>query len=102
MHLKEYLKKNEISIATFSRVLGCSVGTLHHILTGGDLKLSLALEIERITFGKVTCSDLKPSKIIASKPEELESEKEELYSDDDLPPCIRDLPAHDKKAKKNK
>jgi predicted transcriptional regulator len=57
--LKKYILLNEIPIKDFAKTLDVSKGTLYNILEQGlDMRLSLAMRIEKLTFGKVTCEDL--------------------------------------------
>ncbi len=58
MNLKDYLYFNRIMQAEFAKELDISIGTLTRILNGLDVKLSLALKIEKATQGQVKCIDL--------------------------------------------
>ena len=63
MNLKDYLYKNEIKQCDFAERLKISRNLLWSILKGNhDMKLSLALKIEKETNGLVKCKDLLLSK----------------------------------------
>jgi len=57
--LNQYLLKNKIRKAWMARMLDCTVGSLHHYLNGERLpRLDLAVKIQILTKGEVTCKDL--------------------------------------------
>jgi plasmid maintenance system antidote protein VapI len=58
MKLKEYLDETGIPIARFARKINVSPNTIHNVIRGKTISLKIALEIERITEGKVKCKDL--------------------------------------------
>ena len=60
MKLEKYLKEIGISKAEFCRRAGISTRTLDNILNYSkkDLRLSIALKIQKETKGKVSCGDL--------------------------------------------
>lgn len=58
MNLKEYLFREDISQKDFAQKIGVSPKTLWSIMNGADLKLSVAMKIEKETDGKVKCQDL--------------------------------------------
>lgn len=62
MKLREYIDKYGINIRKFSRSAKISEATVHNILKGFDIKLSVALKILDITGGEVSCEDLKPTR----------------------------------------
>ncbi len=57
--LKEYLRKNEISQVDFAKKLKLSKSTFHRYMTGTrKMPLEVAVKIEKLTKGKVTCKSL--------------------------------------------
>lgn len=58
MKLNEYLTEMGIPIAGFARRVGVSMMTIRRILEGAEPKVSVALKIEELTKGQVTCHDL--------------------------------------------
>ena len=58
MRLKEYLDINDIKYTTFARLLGVSYGTLFNIFWYGTHRLEIAVKIEELTMGVVTCKEL--------------------------------------------
>lgn len=62
MMLRHYIDKYGINIRKFSRSAKISEATIHNVLKGFDIKLSVALKIIEITQGEVTCQDLKPTR----------------------------------------
>ena len=59
MKLKNYLLKNEISQVEFAKRLGLSRSTFHRYMTGTrTMPLTVAVKIEKLTKGKVTCKSL--------------------------------------------
>lgn len=58
MQLREYLDKQDLSMEDAAKKLGVAYGTIHNLLNGRDIKLSIAMRIEKATQGKVTCKDL--------------------------------------------
>jgi plasmid maintenance system antidote protein VapI len=75
MKLKDYLDDLGIPIATFARKLNVSRNTLHNIIKGQDIRLSIALKIEELTKGQVTCHDLETSSEQANKKQDAKSNK---------------------------
>lgn len=62
MRLKDYLTTEGIRITVFARRCGVSHGTIIGAMKGYEIALSLALKIEEITRGVVTCRDLSPTR----------------------------------------
>jgi DNA-binding transcriptional regulator YdaS (Cro superfamily) len=59
MDLKEYLNDSLIPYSAFARKAGISPSTLDNIIyRHKDMKLSIAMKIEKASNGKVTCQDL--------------------------------------------
>lgn len=58
MDLKDYINKRGIPITKFARLVKVSAHTIHNILNGYDMRLSIASRIEELTEGAVTCQDL--------------------------------------------
>jgi DNA-binding transcriptional regulator YdaS (Cro superfamily) len=59
MLLQEYLEKNEIPQTQFSKHLGIHPVTLNKIVLRKRMpSLDVALRIQSLTYGKVTCQDL--------------------------------------------
>lgn len=59
MKLSDYLKITRLRQDEFAEMVGISRGTLKNILRGKyDVRLSVALRIEKETKGKVKCKDL--------------------------------------------
>lgn len=60
MKLTQYLNSLEkkISATELARAVGCSDTTIYNMIYGRDIKLSLAVKIERFTNSKVTCKDI--------------------------------------------
>lgn len=61
MRLKEYIRKNEISIREFSRRSGVGYAPLYRICNGYDMFLDTAVKIVKATNGEVTYEDLLPT-----------------------------------------
>jgi DNA-binding transcriptional regulator YdaS (Cro superfamily) len=76
MELREYLFRREIKKGDFALMVGTSPKTIWALLKGmQDVKLSIALKIEEITKGEVSCRDLaKKSKVKAEDLMERERE----------------------------
>ncbi len=65
MKLEEYLSDSGISMAFFSRKVEVSVQTIQNICNyKNDLRLSIALRIEKETKGQVTCKELLPMRFL--------------------------------------
>lgn len=62
MRLKEYLNTEGIRITVFAKRCGVSHATIIGAMKGYEMALSLALKIEEITRGVVTCKDLSPTR----------------------------------------
>jgi plasmid maintenance system antidote protein VapI len=63
MKLKQYLETTGIPFAAFAKRLAISVSTLKNIVEERhDLRLSIALRIEALTFHQVTCKELLGAK----------------------------------------
>lgn len=58
MKLEKYLEKYGTGKMRFAEKIGISVQSLYAILRGADTNVSIALKIEEITAGNVTCEDL--------------------------------------------
>lgn len=59
MNLKDYLYIKKITQADFAWTIGINPLTLQRIMKGQvDIKLSIALKIQKETNGNVTCDDL--------------------------------------------
>lgn len=58
MHLKEYIDRHHISLLSVAKRLNVSHTCVRHIVNGGDVKLSTAMELEKITFGEVKPKDM--------------------------------------------
>jgi predicted transcriptional regulator len=58
MKLSQYLKHYKTPITDFAKDVGVSPKTIYHILEGSDIRLSIAIKIERHTMEQVTCQDL--------------------------------------------
>ncbi len=59
MELREYLFRREIKKGDFAALVGTSPKTIWALSKGmQDVKLSIALKIEEVTQGEVTCRDL--------------------------------------------
>jgi len=59
MQLKEYLDKYGITIRGFANRCGCTAPTIHNIINRKfDIRLGLALHIEKISNKEVTVYDL--------------------------------------------
>ena len=58
MKLRQWMKLNDVTIPKMADRLGISAGSINNLFRGTDPRLSLALLIERETFGNVTCQDL--------------------------------------------
>ena len=57
MDLKLYMKIQDIKIYQMAKRLGISLGSMHNLFNGREPRLSLAMKIEEITNGEVTCED---------------------------------------------
>ncbi len=80
MNLREYLFQNNIKHNAFAKSLKISYRTLWGIIYGSDMKLSLALKIEKLTKGEVKCKDLDP--INSEKAIKKKSQKGNRQSDE--------------------
>jgi predicted transcriptional regulator len=60
MNLKDYLDEMGIPVRAFARRLEVSNNTVHAIFKGQDIRLSIALKIEKLTKGAVKCKVLEP------------------------------------------
>lgn len=60
MDLRKYIRDRGITKNEFARRVGCSFTTIHNILRGYDIKLSLAERIEKVSEGQVHPQDLYP------------------------------------------
>ena len=67
MILKEYLEEMQIPIRKFARKVGVSTPMIYKILRGGDVRISLALAVEKATKGVVTLRELTPTAEIQLK-----------------------------------
>lgn len=57
--LKEYLRKNKIPQVEFAEKLKLSKSTFHRYMTGSrKMPLDIAVKIEKLTKGKITCKSL--------------------------------------------
>jgi len=65
MELRDYLYKNRITQVDFAREMKISYKTLWGIINKeSDMKLSLALRIEKATKEEVTCKELLPESFL--------------------------------------
>lgn len=82
MLLRHYLSDKRIKQKDFAQKIGISTKHLWTILNAADMKLSLALKIEEVTKGEVTCQDLGAEKRMVQF-QKLRSEKsEDDYEED--------------------
>lgn len=58
MKLKEWLDTQKMTITRFSEIIDRSPSMLWKIFWHGTNNLRLALEIEKVTYGSVTCEEL--------------------------------------------
>jgi DNA-binding transcriptional regulator YdaS (Cro superfamily) len=58
MDLRLYMRIQNIKVNAMADSLGVSLGTMHNIFNGREPRLSLALKIEEVTDGEVSCEDL--------------------------------------------
>lgn len=59
MNLREFKEKSGLSLADIASALGITVGHASDIVNGKrNCSLRIAVEVERITKGKVKCRDL--------------------------------------------
>ena len=61
MNLKEYMETYKIGICALAKRCGVSHPTMINALKGYEMKLSIALKIERGTGGEVMCRDMRPT-----------------------------------------
>ena len=65
MMLDEYLFRNKKKYNAFADEIGITYRSLWNILNNGsDMKLSVALKIEKATKGEVTCIELLPKSFL--------------------------------------
>jgi predicted transcriptional regulator len=80
MHLKDYLEKYGIPVASFARKVGVSRATIETILDKKrDLRLSVAIKIEEVTDRCVTCRDLVPERLLVKLKEKEQPKKKREY-----------------------
>lgn len=60
MNIHDYLKESNQTQMEFARLLGVSQGTVGYWLHNKLPTLERAIQIEKITGGKVRCEDLRP------------------------------------------
>jgi DNA-binding transcriptional regulator YdaS (Cro superfamily) len=58
VELTKYIEEHGVSIAKFARKVGVTPTTIHNLLEGRDVKLSIGVKIQRVTKGKVTCEEI--------------------------------------------
>jgi predicted transcriptional regulator len=58
MNLREYFEETGTSVVNFAKKAGVSKLTIHNLLGGRDVRMSIAVKIQRATKGKVKCEDL--------------------------------------------
>lgn len=58
MNLKEFIEDSGISITKLAKKAGITSATIYNIFNGRDVKLSIAVKIQRATKNKVTCEDI--------------------------------------------
>lgn len=58
MKLSEYFEEYQVSVAKFAKKVGVAPMTIHNLLEGRDVKLSIGVKIQRATKGKVTCEEI--------------------------------------------
>lgn len=82
MNLKEYMDTYKIGLCALAKRCGVSHPTMINALKGYEMKLSIALKIERGTGGEVMCRDMKPT---AKRPKEPKAahRSEDQKQDDD-------------------
>lgn len=61
MNLKEYMETYQLGLCALAKRCGVSHPTMINALKGYEMKLSIALKIERGTGGEVMCRDMKPT-----------------------------------------
>lgn len=77
MNLKEYLFKENIKYNAFAEELNISYRTLWGIIHyNHDMKLSLALKIQKLTNGHVTTEDLYDIDLDEKKPKSKQKKKQ--------------------------
>ena len=67
MDLKTYLKKHDIPASWVAERAKVACATIHNILKGKDVLLSVALKVEGATGGDVKCKDMLPTKVFNRK-----------------------------------
>lgn len=80
MKLTEYLNdpsKKKIQIKKLAKKCKITPQTIHNLMNGRDVRLSIAIRIEEQTKGKVTCMDLYDEFIRKSEDTEQVDESEE-------------------------
>jgi DNA-binding transcriptional regulator YdaS (Cro superfamily) len=60
MKISEYLKETGLSQMAFANSLGVTQGTVGFWLHNKPPTMERAIQIERVTEGKVTCEELRP------------------------------------------
>jgi DNA-binding transcriptional regulator YdaS (Cro superfamily) len=78
LHIKDYLKEKGIPIRAFARKIGISHGCMHNIVNGFDMKLSVAMKIEKTTEGQVSCRELAPPERLLKERQDLRRSKNSL------------------------
>ena len=58
MKLKDFFTHADITMVDFSKKTGICLRTFYNIYEGRDIKLSVALKIQKATHGIVKCEDL--------------------------------------------
>jgi len=58
MKIDEFLKTEDISIRKFAKKAGITAPTLTRALKGEDIRLSVAMKIERASQGRIKCQEI--------------------------------------------
>lgn len=58
MNLRQYMRIRNITVREMAKLLGVSSGTINNMFNGRDPRLSLAMKIQEVTDGEVSCEDL--------------------------------------------
>jgi predicted transcriptional regulator len=75
MELKEYLDECGMPMSELARRAGITHTTVYSIVKGRDIRLSVALQIEDATKGKVTPRELAPNAYISKRKVNSQSNK---------------------------
>jgi len=75
MKLEKFIQETGIPILELARRLDVNARTIYNILDNHDMRLSIALKIEKFTKGAVTCHDLYDESLHVKKPKEKKKKK---------------------------